>query len=102
MQKLRHRVTVDLTADEIDSFVVRQRLNALGEVHTVSIKKMANEHGCVQRLAAGLGHNDLETKFSQLTTLMHNLDSSELAEELDVLATRLGEQKVNKNYFPKI
>ncbi len=100
MSQIRHRVIVDLTAEEIDSFVVRQRLAALGEVHTVSVKKMADEHVCVQRLAAGLGRNDLELKYSQLTELMRSLQNSELTVELDDLATRLGAQNSSGKFFP--
>lgn len=90
MTKIRHRIIVDLTAEEVDSFVIRQRLGVLGEVHTVSVKKMAEEHVCVQRLATGLGRTDLEEKCSQLTDLMRNLHNVELTTELDSLAIQLG------------
>ena len=100
MKKIRHRLIVDITSEEIDSFVVRQRLHAIGEVHTVSIKKMTDEHVCVQRLAVGLGCSDLEAKHFQLTELVRNVQSSELTKELDSLATQLGVQRSSKRIFP--
>ena len=100
MKKIRHRIIIDLTAEEIDSFVVRQRLQALGEVHTVSVKRMAQEHVCVQRLAVGLGKQDLETQFAQLRDLVANVHDSDLQDEIDFLATQIGASRSPKHIFP--
>ena len=90
MSKTRHRILIDISAEDVDEFLVSQRMQALGEVHTVSVKKMADEHVSVQRLAAGLGRKELEVKYAQLTELIRNMNNSELVSELNHLAIQLG------------
>lgn len=90
MLNIRHRVTIDITANEVDEFLIQQRLNALGEVHSVSVIQMDEEYDQVKLLASGLGKQDLEVKFAQISEMISNFEGAEIENDLKSLARRLG------------
>lgn len=90
MLKIRHRITIDISTNEIDEFLIKQCVDGLGDVHSVSVIAMEEEHDQVKILASGLGEKDLKLKIARISTLVSNLDGFEMKNELRSLAESLG------------